>query len=43
MYPLIVLMLGVAATVNTLFFLWEKKLLARRRNDDAAALRAPRC
>jgi NitT/TauT family transport system permease protein len=31
MYPLIVLVLGVAATVNSLFFLWEKKMLARRR------------
>jgi NitT/TauT family transport system permease protein len=31
MYPLIVLVLGIAASVNTLFFLWEKKLLARRR------------
>jgi NitT/TauT family transport system permease protein len=31
MYPLILLVLGVAATVNTLFFLWEKKMLARRR------------
>jgi NitT/TauT family transport system permease protein len=31
MYPLIVLVLGVAATVNTFFFLWEKKMLARRR------------
>jgi NitT/TauT family transport system permease protein len=31
MYPLIVFVLGVAATVNTFFFLWEKKLLARRR------------
>jgi NitT/TauT family transport system permease protein len=30
MYPLIVLVLAVAATVNTMFFLWEKKLLARR-------------
>jgi NitT/TauT family transport system permease protein len=31
MYPLIVLVLGVAATVNSLFFLWEKRMLARRR------------
>jgi NitT/TauT family transport system permease protein len=31
MYPLIVLVLAIAATVNTAFFLWEKKLLARRR------------
>ena len=31
MYPLIVFVLAVAATVNSLFFLWEKKLLARRR------------
>jgi NitT/TauT family transport system permease protein len=31
MYPLIVLVLAVAATVNTMFFLWEKRLLARRR------------
>jgi NitT/TauT family transport system permease protein len=31
MYPLIVFVLAVAASVNTLFFLWEKKLLARRR------------
>jgi NitT/TauT family transport system permease protein len=31
MYPLIVLVLTVAATVNTMFFLWERKLLARRR------------
>ena len=31
MYPLIVFVLAVAATVNTLFFLWEKKMLARRR------------
>jgi NitT/TauT family transport system permease protein len=30
MYPLIVLVLAVAASVNTLFFLWEKKMLARR-------------
>jgi NitT/TauT family transport system permease protein len=31
MYPLIVLVLTVAASVNTMFFLWEKKMLARRR------------
>jgi NitT/TauT family transport system permease protein len=31
MYPLIVLVLAIAATVNTIFFLWEKRLLARRR------------
>ena len=31
MYPLIVFVLGGAATVNTMFFLWEKKMLARRR------------
>jgi NitT/TauT family transport system permease protein len=31
MYPLIVFVLAVAATVNTMFFLWEKKMLARRR------------
>jgi NitT/TauT family transport system permease protein len=31
MYPLIVFVLGVAASVNTLFFVWEKKMLARRR------------
>jgi NitT/TauT family transport system permease protein len=31
MYPMIVLVLAVAASVNTMFFLWEKKLLARRR------------
>jgi NitT/TauT family transport system permease protein len=30
MYPLIVLVLAIAASVNTMFFLWEKKLLARR-------------
>ena len=30
MYPLIVLVLAIAATVNTFFFLWEKRLLARR-------------
>ena len=31
MYPLIVLVLAIAASVNTAFFLWEKRLLARRR------------
>jgi NitT/TauT family transport system permease protein len=31
MYPLIVLVLTVAASVNAAFFLWEKKLLARRQ------------
>ncbi len=31
MYPLIVLVLAIATTVNSLFFLWEKKMLARRR------------
>jgi NitT/TauT family transport system permease protein len=31
MYPLIVLVLGVAASVNGAFYVWEKKLLARRR------------
>jgi len=31
MYPLIVFVLAVAATDNTLFFLWEKKMLASRR------------
>jgi NitT/TauT family transport system permease protein len=31
MYPLIVFVLAVAATVNTMFFLWERKILARRR------------
>lgn len=31
MYPLIVFVLTVAASVNTMFFLWEKKLLSRRR------------
>ncbi len=31
MYPLIVLVLAIAATVNTAFFLWEKRLLARRQ------------
>jgi NitT/TauT family transport system permease protein len=31
MYPLIVLVLGIAATVNSFFFIWEKKMLARRR------------
>jgi len=30
MYPLIVLVLAIAATVNTLFFMCEKRLLARR-------------
>lgn len=30
MYPLIMLVLAIAASVNTMFFLWEKKLLARR-------------
>ena len=30
MYPLIVLVLAIAATVNTMFFMWEKRLLARR-------------
>jgi NitT/TauT family transport system permease protein len=30
MYPLILLVLAVAATVNTFFFLWEKRMLARR-------------
>jgi NitT/TauT family transport system permease protein len=30
MYPLIVLVLAVAASVNAVFFVWEKKLLARR-------------
>jgi NitT/TauT family transport system permease protein len=30
MYPLILLVLAIAASVNTMFFLWEKKLLARR-------------
>lgn len=31
MYPLIVLVLAIATTVNSLFFLWEKRMLARRR------------
>src|SRR5256714_10309491 len=31
MYPLIVLVLAIAASVNTMFFLWEKKMLALRR------------
>ena len=31
MYPLIVFVLAVAASVNALFFMWEKRLLARRR------------
>lgn len=31
MYPLIVFVLAVAATVNMTFFMWEKKMLARRR------------
>jgi NitT/TauT family transport system permease protein len=31
MYPLIVLVLAIAATVNSFFFIWEKKMLARRR------------
>jgi NitT/TauT family transport system permease protein len=31
MYPLIVLVLVIAATVNTAFFVWEKRLLARRQ------------
>jgi NitT/TauT family transport system permease protein len=31
MYPLIVLVLAIAATVNSLFFVWEKRMLARRR------------
>jgi NitT/TauT family transport system permease protein len=31
MYPLIVLVLAVAASVNAVFYVWEKKLLARRR------------
>jgi len=31
MYPLIVLVLAIATSVNTLFFLWEKAMLARRR------------
>ena len=39
MYPLIVFVLAVAASVNTMFFLWEKKLLARRRTMIRAAAR----
>ena len=31
MYPLIVLVLAIAVSVNTVFFMWEKRLLARRR------------
>jgi NitT/TauT family transport system permease protein len=31
MYPLIVLVLLVAATANAAFYVWEKRLLARRR------------
>jgi len=31
MYPLIVLVLAIATSVNTVFFLWEKRMLARRR------------
>lgn len=31
MYPLIVLVLLIATTVNMLFYRWEKKLLARRK------------
>jgi len=31
MYPLIVLVLAIATTVNSFFFLWEKRMLARRR------------
>ncbi len=31
MYPLIVFVLAVAGSVNAVFFMWEKKLLARRR------------
>ena len=31
MYPLIVFVLAVAGSVNAMFFMWEKKLLARRR------------
>jgi NitT/TauT family transport system permease protein len=31
MYPLIVLVLAIAGSVNTVFFVWEKKMLARRR------------
>src|SRR5215471_16175358 len=31
MYPLIVLVLAIATTVNAFFFVWEKRMLARRR------------
>ena len=31
MYPLIVFVLAVAGSVNAVFFMWEKRLLARRR------------
>jgi NitT/TauT family transport system permease protein len=31
MYPLILLVLTVAASVNAVFYIWEKKLLARRQ------------
>jgi NitT/TauT family transport system permease protein len=31
MYPLIVLVLAIAASVNAVFHRWEKKMLARRR------------
>jgi NitT/TauT family transport system permease protein len=31
MYPLILLVLTVAASVNAVFYVWEKKLLARRQ------------
>jgi NitT/TauT family transport system permease protein len=31
MYPLIVLVLAIAASVNGVFYVWEKRLLARRR------------
>jgi len=31
MYPLNVLVLAIATSVNTVFFLWEKRMLARRR------------
>lgn len=31
MYPLIVLVLAIAASINTIFFLWEKRLLEKRR------------
>ncbi len=31
MYPLIVLVLVVATTVNMTFYVWEKRLLERRR------------